>query len=189
MGSRERILAGIKSTKSNVDVSLQYTVSGIVYGNRKAQFEDVLTSIGGRIMEARSSDVIKEYVSSQIEAGKKVIDVTVQTEFNCSANELYLVDTAVVNGSVAVAENGAIWISEKQMGYRLLPFSCKELVIIIHEQDIINNMQEAYDLIDIASEGYGVFISGPSKTADIEQSLVIGAHGPIELLVIIKKYH
>jgi L-lactate dehydrogenase complex protein LldG len=42
--------------------------------------------------------------------------------------------------------------------------------------DIVPTMHEAYRQINIAEEGWGAFIAGPSKTADIEQSLVIGAH-------------
>ncbi len=46
-------------------------------------------------------------------------------------------------------------------------------------------MHEAMLEIENFNEGYGVFISGPSKTADIEQSLVIGAQGPLSLTVFL----
>ena len=46
-------------------------------------------------------------------------------------------------------------------------------------------MLDSYQLIHNTDYGYGVFISGPSKTADIEQSLVIGAHGAGSLTIFI----
>ena len=60
---------------------------------------------------------------------------------------------------------------------RLLPFICQHLILVIDKSDIVPTMHHAYQKIDIAKEGFGIFIAGPSKTADIEQSLVIGAHG------------
>ena len=48
-------------------------------------------------------------------------------------------------------------------------------------------MHEAYERLSSFDEGYGVFISGPSKTADIEQSLVIGAQGPLSTTVFLVK--
>jgi len=86
---------------------------------------------------------------------------------------------------MAIAENGAIWVTEKNMGNRILPFSCEQLILVIEETNIVNNMHEAYNLLNVAEDGYGVFIAGPSKTADIEQSLVIGAHGRISFKVFI----
>ena len=95
------------------------------------------------------------------------------------------VDLAVVQGEVGVAENAAIWLSESRLVKRVLPFIAQDLAIVIREKDIVANLHEAYARISVAEEGYGVFVSAPSKTADIEQSLVIGAHGPRSLSVIL----
>ncbi len=102
-----------------------------------------------------------------------------------TAEELAAVDTAYLQGTVAVAENGAIWLYESQMGNRLLPFICQHLVIVIERNNIVPTIHHAYQQIESAKEGFGVFLAGPSKTADIEQSLVIGAHGARSLIVYI----
>ena len=64
------------------------------------------------------------------------------------------------------------------MHQRVLPFITQHLAIIINAENVVPTMHEAYDQISKTSYGFGTFIAGPSKTADIEQSLVIGAHGP-----------
>ena len=63
--------------------------------------------------------------------------------------------TCCLRAELGVAENGAMWISEKQMSNRLLPFICQHLVIILNPGDIVNNMHEAYRQIDAAAEGFG----------------------------------
>ena len=153
------------------------------------QFKTVLENIGGKLMELDSIDSLQQKLNDQQAAGDIVInriaelaaiDENIST---LSANELAGVETAYLNGGIAVAENGAVWIYESQMGNRLLPFICQHLVMLIHKENIVATMHHAYLQIDTFKEGFGVFIAGPSKTADIEQSLVIGAHGARSLTI------
>ena len=80
----------------------------------------------------------------------------------------------------------ALASGEKQrMIERAVPFICQHLALIIEKKDIVPSMHEAYDRIASSVYGFGTFIAGPSKTADIEQSLVLGAHGPRSMVAFI----
>lgn len=94
------------------------------------------------------------------------------------AHSLEDVDLAIIPAHFGVAENGAMWVTESLVKYRVLPFITQQLAIVVNRKDIVYNMHQAYDRIAGTNYDFGVFIAGPSKTADIEQSLVLGAHGP-----------
>jgi L-lactate dehydrogenase complex protein LldG len=98
------------------------------------------------------------------------------------------VDLAIARGEFAVAENGAVWVSDAEVPHRALYFLAQHLVLVVPAGDIVGDLHAAYARIQRAGEPIGArpwrgFIAGPSKTADIEQALVIGAHGPRSLLV------
>ncbi|HVS95431.1 MAG TPA: LUD domain-containing protein [Puia sp.] len=99
------------------------------------------------------------------------------------------VDLAVLPAHFGVAENGACWITEQQMLARALPFIAQHLALVFPRSSIVPDMHAAYDRIaalDAAAPyGFSTFIAGPSRTADIEQSLVLGAHGPASLTVFL----
>ncbi|GHV54896.1 hypothetical protein FACS1894181_18680 [Bacteroidia bacterium] len=103
----------------------------------------------------------------------------------CPLSKLDKVQHALFNGRFGVAENGAIWLEDEDLPHRLLPFITEHLLLRIDASRLVGTMHEAYKRIAACDWGFGVFISGPSKTADIEQSLVYGAHGARELTVII----
>ena len=58
-------------------------------------------------------------------------------------------------------------------------------MILVDRSKLVNNMHQAYKMVEMNHYGYGVFISGPSKTADIEQALVMGAQAAHGLTVIL----
>ena len=93
-------------------------------------------------------------------------------------HELEDVDVAIVRGDFAVAENGAVWLTDAELKHRAILFITQHLVLVVPRDQIVDNMHQAYERLRFDGRGYGLFLSGPSKTADIEQSLVIGAHGP-----------
>ena len=101
-------------------------------------------------------------------------------------HELSDVDIAIIEAEFAVAENGSVWVTDQRMGLRALPFICQHLVVVVPAGNIVATMLEAYEKIGSADYSFGTFIAGPSKTADIEQSLVLGAHGPKTMTVFLK---
>jgi L-lactate dehydrogenase complex protein LldG len=95
------------------------------------------------------------------------------------------VELSVLRGHFAVAENGAVWITADNMGDRALPFICEHIALVIERTNIVATMRHAYERIGLSPYDFGTFIAGPSKTADIEQSLVLGAHGPKSLTLFV----
>ena len=82
-------------------------------------------------------------------------------------------------GEIAVAENGCVWIPQSCEDRSYL-FASEHLDFVVPKSVIVNNMHEAYAKIASSADyfslyKFGTFISGPSKTADIEGTLVYGA--------------
>jgi L-lactate dehydrogenase complex protein LldG len=100
-------------------------------------------------------------------------------------HDLESLEVAILDGQFGVAENGAIWLEDTQLGLRALPFATEHLVIVLDRNLLENTMHQGYEKIAAAHSGFGLFLAGPSKTADIEQSLVIGAQGARSLRVVL----
>ena len=192
MSARETILKAITANKPTlVDLPAIDLTEVIQYSDLSQQYKTVLQSIGGGTVELQNINSLQEELKAKKANGEFVVNrIAALGDIDNSldqltATDLAPVDTAYLEGTIAVAENGAIWLHESQMGNRLLPFICQHLVIVIQQKNIVPTMHHAYQQIETAKEGFGVFLAGPSKTADIEQSLVIGAHGARSLIVYI----
>ena len=101
------------------------------------------------------------------------------------ANDLNGTDVGIVRGEVGVAENGCVWIPQT-MKEKAVLFISEYLVIFLQKDKVVNNMHEAYARIEMDPKyNFGTFISGPSKTADIEQALVMGAQAARGVTVVL----
>lgn len=194
MTSKEKILNSIRENNIVKDVKLpSYENFGIKFDNKFETFSTMLESVGGKALVIEKEDLdktIKElYPDEKVIASN--VDFCNLGNFDSNSQDdthnLKDIDLAIVKGNFAVAENGAIWMKDESNRHRSLYFIAQNIVIVINENEIVNNMHEAYEKLSFEKAGFGVFISGPSKTADIEQSLVIGAHGPKSGYVIFIK--
>lgn len=158
-----------------------------------AQFSKTLEAIGSTkvISIANLSAIAGELKVLFKDVGKRVI--TAISELSNFAEPLQSADphqlanaeVVIIPVHLGVAENGACWVSDQLYSERVLPFITQHLVFVLKKQEIVPTMHQAYAKIKQQQYGFGTFIAGPSKTADIEQSLVIGAHGPRSLTVFL----
>ena len=192
MSSREQILSNIKKNQPDYqELNINFKFES-VYENLYEKFSEILHFVGGKALEVSSYQEIKDDVRQHYQGVTNIAttidELSELADFSLNISdphELEMLNLAIIKGDFAVAENAAIWVSEKQLPHRALPMITQYLAIVIHKSDIVTNMHRAYERVKVDETGFGTFISGPSKTADIEQSLVIGAHGARGLMVYV----
>ncbi|TWT73901.1 LutC/YkgG family protein [Allorhodopirellula solitaria] len=166
----------------------------IQFDDRLTQFEQTLELVGGQSHRVDSPQQIAEILSELEEFRSatciastvpEAVAPTVDLNAIDDPHDLAPLDWTIARGEFGVAENGAIWIDGDTLPHRVMIFIAQYLAIVISREQIVDQMHQAYMRIGTPKPGFGVFVSGPSKTADIEQSLVLGAHGCRELQVFL----
>jgi L-lactate dehydrogenase complex protein LldG len=156
--------------------------------SRLDAFTAAATAAGATVTPATRRDVAR-VVAGAIDGTASVLSfaagVTSTTSSHGDAHILDTLDVFVCESSLGVAENGAVWIATSDTVLRGALFLAARVVIVVRETELVDDLHQAYERIDVRSHSFGVFVSGPSKTADIEQSLVIGAHGPKALTLVV----
>jgi L-lactate dehydrogenase complex protein LldG len=97
--------------------------------------------------------------------------------------------TILTSAAFGIAETGTVVLPSGLQRPTLANFLPDNCIILLDEVNIRPCMEDAFSSVQNSDAGMPRalnLISGPSKTADIEQTLVYGAHGPIQLHVIIR---
>ena len=178
MSSKEDILSKYrKNIQQKYDMPSLDDIKAITYPDPLVQFITMTESVGGHVIEVKEgqnvNDIIKGLFPDAKEIASNLPEITIATRDPDNvgrARDLNGTDVGIIRGKFGVAENACIWIPQT-MKEKAVCFISENLIILLPKSQIVNNMHEAYKRIefDETYDGYGTFISGPSKTADIAQ--------------------
>lgn len=191
MDSRRAILDAVRRNRPAAPPLPPPVPPSAPEGGLEAAFRRVVEAVGGRVVDAGAQG--EQFALRQCYPAAAVIasatprvhgtrDLTTAAD----PHQLADLDLFVCEAVLGVAENGAVWLPESRLVHRAAPFITQHLAVLLDRHALVADMAAAYREVAIGEEGYGVFLAGPSKTADIEQSLVIGAHGARSLTVVLR---
>ena len=192
MSSKEEILKKYRANiRERFDMPDLSDIKAITYPEPLVQFVKMSEMVGGQVIEVAPGRDINTLIQGLYPEAKEIAsnlpEVTIATRNPDTvgrARDLNGTDVGIIRGMFGVAENGCIWIPQ-QMKEKAVCFISENLVILLPKSQIVNNMHEAYQRIEFNDYGYGTFISGPSKTADIAQVLVMGAQAARSVTILL----
>ena len=193
MSSKSEILQKIKQNQPEITADLpDLDLLSSENPNVLETYKTVLKNIGGEPVEVAGFHEILDFIRNNYALDRRIITTIPELSEiasldwkNDDPHTLQNVELAIIRSHFGVAENSALWVTDAILGQRVAPFIAQYLAIIVNKKDILATMQQAYKRIGNQEYGFGTFIAGPSKTADIEQSLVLGAHGARGLIVFL----
>ncbi len=192
MSTKELILKTLRQNVRETYDKPDLSFSKLTFPDPVAAFiQTATTSAGAKVIKMKEGDDINDLIRQAYPEAKTISSNVpgVKADKNPDTvkcpQDLDGTDVSVVLGGIGCAENACVWIPQT-MQQRAVCFICEYLVIIVEKKNIVNNMHEAYARIEMPEMGFGAFISGPSKTADIEQSLVYGAQSSCGVTLILR---
>ncbi|MBR0180860.1 MAG: LUD domain-containing protein [Prevotella sp.] len=184
MSNKDDILKKYRANvREKFDMPDLSDIKAITYPDPLVQYITMTESVGGHVIEVKEGQDINQLIKDLYPDAKEFVsnlpEITIATRNPDEvgrARDLNGTDVGIIRGKFGVAENACVWIPQT-MKEKAICFISENLVILLPKSQIVNNMHEAYKRIefDKTYDGYGTFISGPSKTADIAQVLVMGA--------------
>jgi L-lactate dehydrogenase complex protein LldG len=113
----------------------------------------------------------------------------IKTDSGYDANELEACDAGITECDALVAQTGSVLVTSRSAGGRALSVLPPHHVVLARREQLVRDLPAAFELL---RHKYGTdfpsmisFITGPSRTGDIERTLVLGAHGPKKLSVFL----
>jgi len=192
--ARDEILAALRRAAVPPAPLPQLAGLGMCFADPVQQFAEAVAAVGGVCVRAPDRAAAhaaladlgpyrdaRQVVSLVPTVGRSDIELRAIAD----PHQLAGLDLAILAGEIAVAENGAVWIDGAALVHPAVFVIAEHLVLVVDSGHVVHDMHEAYARLEAGRPAYGTFIAGPSKTADIEQALVTGAHGARSLTVLL----
>lgn len=146
------------------------------------RFKESVESVAGHCVV--TTDVAE--VLKQIIADLKAQRIA-SSEDPPNAQEIFEFDVGISNAQAGIAETGTLVLDSARERHRLVSLVPPVHIAIINASSIVETLGDALTLLQKDKEISPAitFITGPSRTADIELTMAIGVHGPRELYVIV----
>jgi L-lactate dehydrogenase complex protein LldG len=192
MSARDEILSALRAQSLAPAPLPALEGSWIAYPDLAEQFELALGRAAGSLVRA-SRDGLGAALAAlpAVQQGRRRCSLVPELAGNQDPpgepQAFRDLDVLIVPAEFGVAESGAVWLGERVAPVRAGLFLTQHLVLVLARQNLVQHLHQAYERLGAAvgRTGYGCFLCGPSKTADIEQALVVGAHGPRSLAIVL----
>ena len=153
--------------------------------NRRDEFSTVLP----KLRDAQSWKLVGAHGGELTEAACQALALPVcRTDQSYSIAELEQCDVGLTECDALVAQTGSVLVTSRSAGGRALSVLPPHHVVLARREQLVADLSDAFALL---KEKYGAnypsfisFITGPSRTGDIERVLVLGAHGPKKLTIL-----
>lgn len=188
MSSRDKILGAIRANKPAA-VAHPGAFEPVRSVDPRVTYAERVKLSGGEAVYLSGGESLADAVTRLFADGKarlSFVDAVPSTAAMPSDDTGYTaLDLAVIPGKLAVAENGAVWVHFADDRARRASLLARDVALVVPAGNLVATMHDAFAHPEFKAtcRDQGVFLAGPSKTADIEQCLVIGAHGPCSLRV------
>ena len=191
MSSRNDILAQVRKNQPPPQPLPPMPSFAAGPGSKVDLFKAALTRMGGKLADAPAHGNLDALIRKLFPDAKVVCSATPEVAGNRPLSgvrapaELADVDVGVVRAAFGVAETGSVWLTEAELEVNALAFLAQHLLVLLDPDRIVGNMHDAYGERARFDARYGVFMTGPSATADIEGVLIHGAQGIRSLTVVL----